>query len=71
MRDFRVHNISQVAEKQRSSPKTAALTTPKGEFKTEQVPPNPAGSKTEIGGPSGLEPTRYGDWEVDGIVSDF
>ncbi len=25
----------------------------------------------EIGGRKGLEPTRYGDWENDGIVSDF
>ena len=25
----------------------------------------------EIGGPEGLEPTRYGDWERKGIVSDF
>ncbi|MDE0940924.1 MAG: DUF1674 domain-containing protein [Alphaproteobacteria bacterium] len=25
----------------------------------------------EIGGPKGLEPTRYGDWERKGIVSDF
>lgn len=25
----------------------------------------------EIGGPSGLEPTRYGDWEKKGIISDF
>ena len=25
----------------------------------------------EIGGPSGPEPTRYGDWEVNGKVSDF
>lgn len=25
----------------------------------------------EIGGPSGLEPTRYGDWEKNGKVSDF
>ncbi len=25
----------------------------------------------EIGGPSGPEPTRYGDWERNGIVSDF
>jgi len=31
------------------------------------------GQKTanEINGPSGLEPTRYGDWEKDGIASDF
>lgn len=25
----------------------------------------------EYGGPKGLEPTRYGDWEVNGRVSDF
>jgi hypothetical protein len=25
----------------------------------------------EIGGPAGLEPTRYGDWERNGRVSDF
>ena len=25
----------------------------------------------ELGGPSGLEPTRYGDWEKKGICYDF
>ena len=25
----------------------------------------------EYGGPKGPEPTRYGDWEVKGIVSDI
>jgi hypothetical protein len=25
----------------------------------------------EVGGRKGPEPTRYGDWEVKGIVSDF
>jgi len=25
----------------------------------------------ESGGRSGLEPTRYGDWEKDGLASDF
>lgn len=25
----------------------------------------------ELGGRNGPEPTRYGDWEVKGIVSDF
>jgi len=25
----------------------------------------------EIGGPDGLEPTRYGDWEKKGICYDF
>ncbi len=26
---------------------------------------------TETGGRKGPEPTRYGDWEKDGIISDF
>lgn len=30
-------------------------------------PPQPK----EINGPKGPEPTRYGDWERKGIVSDF
>ena len=27
--------------------------------------------RKEIGGPAGLEPTRYGDWERNGRCSDF
>ena len=42
---------------------------------TEKVADNPAHklkqAPGEIGGPKGPEPTRYGDWEVGGIVSDF
>ncbi len=33
-------------------------------------PGKPARQK-EIGGPKGPEPTRYGDWEKNGITSDF
>jgi hypothetical protein len=36
----------------------------------ESKPAKPALPK-EIGGPKGLEPTRYGDWERNGRVSDF
>ena len=28
-------------------------------------------SREEWGGPKGEEPTRYGDWEVKGRISDF
>lgn len=31
----------------------------------------PAKRPTETGGPSGLEPTRYGDWEKKGRCTDF
>jgi len=27
--------------------------------------------RPEIGGPEGPDPVRYGDWEKDGIASDF
>ena len=30
-----------------------------------------ASPSDEIGGRSGLEPTRYGDWEKKGLASDF
>ena len=47
---------------------------------TEQTPPDPeveprsdANETThrEQGGPQGLEPTRYGDWEKNGRCIDF
>lgn len=31
----------------------------------------PEAPKEETGGPKGPEPTRYGDWEVNGRCSDF
>lgn len=34
-------------------------------------PGDPPVRMKEIGGPSGPEPTRYGDWERKGRVSDF
>ncbi|MER2533562.1 MAG: DUF1674 domain-containing protein [Rhizobiaceae bacterium] len=30
-----------------------------------------AGRPRELGGRGGLEPARYGDWEIKGIASDF
>jgi hypothetical protein len=31
----------------------------------------PAPAPREIGGPNAPEPTRYGDWERKGVISDF
>ncbi len=33
--------------------------------------PEPPKMPKEVGGPSGPEPTRFGDWERKGRVSDF
>jgi hypothetical protein len=41
---------------------------PEREPESNQPKPN---LPKEIGGPKGLEPTRYGDWERNGRVSDF
>ncbi|MFT7459649.1 MAG: hypothetical protein ACI909_002331 [Planctomycetota bacterium] len=41
---------------------------PLAKMATKNRPANPA---QEIGGPKGLEPTRFGDWEKNGRCSDF
>ena len=39
---------------------------------TKQANPNANTSSTkQVGGPKGLEPTRYGDWESKGRCYDF
>jgi len=39
----------------------------------EPAKPKPPATKKveEIGGPPGPEPTRYGDWQFNGKVTDF
>ncbi|WP_303979049.1 succinate dehydrogenase assembly factor 4 [Dongia mobilis] len=48
-------------------PETQAVpaTKPDAAPKAAPLPPK------EFGGPTGPEPTRYGDWERNGRVSDF
>lgn len=43
---------------------------PAAEAKPDPKPAAPPKPK-EIGGPTGPEPTRFGDWERKGRVSDF
>ncbi|MFY9694993.1 MAG: DUF1674 domain-containing protein [Xanthobacteraceae bacterium] len=31
----------------------------------------PAAAHQEISGRGGLDPTRYGDWEIKGLIADF
>ena len=55
----------------------SAKPLPDGEAVKRQPQPAKAPGKAkaekpkEIGGPSGPEPTRYGDWEVNGRCVDF
>ena len=44
---------------------------PEKNKKPSKTPEQSKKSPKELGGPKGPEPTRYGDWERKGIVSDF
>jgi hypothetical protein len=55
-----------------SRPPAASVPVPEAAGKPAgKQPPAETGSPREIGGPKGPEPTRYGDWEVNGRCSDF
>jgi hypothetical protein len=41
------------------------------EDQDKRKPPVPQPTPKEIGGPKGPEPTRYGDWELNGRCIDF
>ncbi|WP_376096100.1 DUF1674 domain-containing protein [Roseomonas sp. CCTCC AB2023176] len=45
--------------------------TPPAPAVNEAPKPVPTPLPKEIGGPAGPEPTRFGDWERKGRVSDF
>ena len=52
----------------KTPPVPAPLTAPDPASTLRPVPSQPPG---EVGGPKGLEPTRFGDWETNGRCSDF
>ncbi len=58
---------------QAASPAPTPRPTPTGKPAGEPTgkPTGNTGKPKEIGGPSGPEPTRYGDWERNGICVDF
>jgi hypothetical protein len=47
------------------------MTEQKPTLPADQPAKMPAEKPIERGGPKGLEPTRYGDWEKDGKCVDF
>lgn len=48
-----------------------APAAPASAAKAAEPKASPDGAPREIGGRQGPEPTRYGDWEKNGIISDF
>ncbi|KAF1769236.1 hypothetical protein GCK72_001051 [Caenorhabditis remanei] len=56
------------------TPKGALDKTEEKQFEDPHLKKHPGGvnkNTGEVGGPAGPEPTRYGDWERKGRVTDF
>lgn len=59
------------AEKTSTSQRQAAQEKALAEAKARRAAHQPQKRASESGGQEGPEPTRYGDWEKDGIACDF
>jgi len=66
--DAVARHIVMMSENPHSTPEPAPAKTPRN---PEAAPVRPPTVPRESGGPKGPEPTRYGDWEVNGRCSDF
>ncbi len=53
------------------APAPATQTATTTATKPEGRKPEPQPAAKEVGGPPGPEPTRYGDWQYKGRVTDF
>jgi hypothetical protein len=63
-------NAAPVAERKRLTP-AAERALAEAEARRKAAEAKAATLQKEFSGPKGLEPTRYGDWEHNGIASDF
>lgn len=78
-RKFQSHRTGQTQDPKRPTNTDTKVTPPargspdaKASNAMDDAPKTDSKSKPkEIGGPSGPEPTRYGDWERNGICVDF
>jgi hypothetical protein len=52
-------------------PPAAQRALAEAEARRREAAAHPHARPTELQGPKGPEPTRYGDWENKGIASDF
>jgi hypothetical protein len=63
------NDLAQTAKPSRSAAAKRALT--EAEARRREIDRRGAAAPTEKGGRGGLEPGRYGDWEIKGLTSDF
>ena len=69
---FKSHRLQAAKTPEPGAEKAAVCGNPEAPGKPQiQAKPQAQAKPREIGGPSGPEPTRYGDWERNGICYDF
>jgi len=70
-----IHHIGWMSDETKPSPTAIpGIAAERRSHASEPAPTPAAPTKpppTEIGGPSGPEPTRFGDWERNGRCTDF
>jgi len=78
-REFKMHRMPRQAAKRPGvaplgrtpAPKPGHARLAPGGASPQTIAADRPGPAQEIGGPAGPEPTRYGDWERNGICYDF
>lgn len=63
--------VQRTGESNSSTPVRGDIENEVGNIVDENRPQGGGEKRRETGGPSGLEPTRYGDWERRGRCIDF
>ena len=63
--------MSQEQPKKRPDPAIAARALAEARQRKAEIDARTADAPREVDGRGGLDPARYGDWEVKGISSDF
>ena len=58
-------------EARQDQPEEGGASTDKGPSNVSETNSQPVENAKEIGGRGGLDPARYGDWEVNGRCYDF
>ena len=70
-RRFTAHEARPIRGARPKAPAPVAAELGKANVADKPEMSGKVGQAREIGGPSGPEPTRYGDWERKGICVDF
>ena len=68
---FKAHVVREQEPRPVEPAAAAETASPRPGRRKQPRPGDPATWEKEVGGPQGPEPTRYGDWERNGICSDF